>query len=294
MNQARPSNSTITVVTPSYNQGHFLEQTLCSVRAQPTVDLEHIVIDGASSDGSVDIIRKYQSGLSHWVSEPDLGQANALNKGFTRGSGAIMGFLPSDDFYLPGVLHKVLMCFEEKRADVVVGGFINLDETNNRSNIFLPAESDVEKLPYLSSVLEPATFWRKKVWQTCGPFDEALDYAFGWDYLTKISKTYRTAILRSPIVVNRVHRGRKSLDGSAKRRAEILNHIRQFADPIWQERYRVVDALNIRRWRSVTGARPSAIRPFLFRMCFPRVSKLVTYEQTSNIVSTLKPLDTVQ
>ncbi len=283
-------NTTITVVTPSYNQARFLEQTICSARGHPGVNLEYIVMDGGSNDGSIEIIKKYGSGLTYWVSQPDLGQADALNKGFTHGTGSIMGFLPSDDYYLPGVLHKVLLCFEESQADVVAGGFINLDETKNLSSIFLPSDVDIDKLPYLSSVLEPATFWRKEVWENHGPFKTKLHYTFGWDYLAEISTKYKIVPLPVPIVLNRVHGDRKTLDGSANRRKEILSHVKQFADPTWQERYRLVDALNIRRWRRVAGARPGILRPMLFRVCFPRESRIMTYEQASSVVHTLDPL----
>ena len=97
----------ITIVTPSYNQGRFLEQTILSVVGQQYPNLEYIIMDGGSTDNSVEIIKKYESHLAHWESEKDSGQAHALNKGFALATGTIFGWLNSDDYYLPGTLSFV-------------------------------------------------------------------------------------------------------------------------------------------------------------------------------------------
>ena len=107
----------ISIVTPSYNQGRFLEQTILSVIGQQYPNLEYIVMDGGSTDNSVEIIKKYESQLTHWESEKDRGQAHALNKGFAMATGTIYGWINSDDFYLPGTLSFVAEQFDPSKPD---------------------------------------------------------------------------------------------------------------------------------------------------------------------------------
>jgi len=111
----------ISIVTPSYNQGQFIEETIRSVLLQGYPDLEYIIVDGASTDCSVDIIRRYEPWLAHWESEPDRGQSHAINKGLDRTTGSVAAYLNSDDLYLPGALHHVGECALKSDFDVLVG-----------------------------------------------------------------------------------------------------------------------------------------------------------------------------
>ena len=125
----------VSIITPSYNQAAYLEQTILSVLNQDHPRIEYIVVDGASTDGSVEIIKKYESKLAYWVSEKDRGQADAINKGFARATGEIIAWLNSDDYYLPGAVNAAVKVFEE-RSDVVLvyGNMLAVDEHGKTFN----------------------------------------------------------------------------------------------------------------------------------------------------------------
>lgn len=121
----------VTVVTPSYNQAEVLEETIRSVLLQDYPDLEYIIVDGGSTDGSVEIIRKYEPWLAYWVSERDTGQANAINKGLAKATGAIFNWINSDDVVQPGALFMVAKLMES--VDTVAGGVRNFSEAGTES-----------------------------------------------------------------------------------------------------------------------------------------------------------------
>src|SRR5437016_7897009 len=119
----------ISVVTPSYNQGSYLEKTILSVLNQEYPNIEYIVIDGGSTDNSLDIIKKYEKHLKYWVSEPDRGQSNAINKGFSHATGDLLTWLSSDDYYMPGALWALAtMAMAHREASVFVGAGRIIDE----------------------------------------------------------------------------------------------------------------------------------------------------------------------
>src|SRR6266498_4541205 len=125
MNKTYPR---ISIVTPSFNQGQYLEKTILSVLEQNYPDVEYIIIDGGSTDSSVEIIEKYEKYLAYWVSEPDHGQAHAINKGLQRATGDLLAWLNSDDFYMPGALHhfaKEAIARPEDSVFVGIGHFVN-------------------------------------------------------------------------------------------------------------------------------------------------------------------------
>ena len=164
----------ISIVTISYNQGQFLEEAIRSVLLQRYPNLEYIVIDGGSTDGSADIIQKYQKKIAYWCSEPDGGPAAGLNKGFRRATGEIFAFLNADDFYLPGSLHRIATLFRANpSADVLYGnGYWTEVSGRLRKPIYSDAWS-LWRLAYGTCVLvQQATFLRKEAFQLTDGFNE--------------------------------------------------------------------------------------------------------------------------
>ena len=154
----------ISIITPSFNQAAYLEQTILSVLQQDHPRIEYIVIDGASTDTSVDIIRKYESKLSYWVSEKDHGQAEAINKGFARAAGEIIAWLNSDDYYLTGAVSSAVRIFEENPDVVLVyGNMLAVDEHGVTFNTLNYKQLTLEDLLCFQIIGQPAVFMRRSV-----------------------------------------------------------------------------------------------------------------------------------
>jgi glycosyltransferase involved in cell wall biosynthesis len=182
----------ISVVTPSYNQGTFLEKTLCSVLDQGYPQLEYIVIDGGSSDDSVSIIKKYEKHLAYWVSEKDRGQSHAINKGFQHATGDIFAWLNSDDYYEPGALQTVAD-YASRFPDtgVFVGHGRKVNVSGEQVYYKEPGQLTFEEMcQWLSggNFMQPSCFFRREVWEQAGPLDESVHIALDVDLWLKMVK----------------------------------------------------------------------------------------------------------
>lgn len=188
---------TITIVTPSYNQASFLEATIRSVLDQGYPNLEYIIMDGGSTDGSVDIIRRYADRLTFWVSEPDKGQADAIFRGFEKGSGTILGWLNSDDCLLPGALEQVGRYFQSHpETDCAVGGCVIVDAHGNllKDRQGFPDFTYGVRVTFNSLLYcgcgfnQPASFWRREAFFSTGGFDRSLRFCFDYDLFIRLAR----------------------------------------------------------------------------------------------------------
>ncbi|WP_449537876.1 glycosyltransferase family 2 protein [Ferdinandcohnia sp. Marseille-Q9671] len=163
----------ISIITPSFNQGEFLEQTILSVINQGYSNLEYIIIDGGSTDNSVDIIKKYKKYISYWVSEPDSGHADALNKGFTKSTGEIMAWINSDDILFPNTLDLISEIFRDNININWITGCPTLIDESGRVVSTKTVES-WNRLKVLSGnyrwIQQESTFWRRNLWEKSGGY----------------------------------------------------------------------------------------------------------------------------
>src|SRR6185369_86427 len=207
----------ISIVTPSYNQGKYLEKTILSVLDQGYPNLEYIIIDGGSTDESVEIIKKYQDRLAYWVREPDRGQSHAINKGFERATGEIYGWLNSDDWYHPGALQAVVEAFAANpEAGAVVGAGELLNETGY-SLIMESYEISVESLyDWVDKFfMQPSCFFKCETWHKCGPLKENIHFAMDLDLWFRIAHEFRFAKIEFLISSSLVHKDAKTKASAA-------------------------------------------------------------------------------
>ena len=179
----------VSIVTPSFNQAPYLEATIRSVLEQDYPDIEYIIVDGGSSDGSVDIIRRYVDRLAWWVSEADKGQTDALNKGFARARGEILAWLNSDDTYQPGAVAEAAAFLQSRPEVGLVYGDANfIDENGKLIGRFPAAQTDYRRLRrgYVH-IPQQAAFFRAELWRKVAPLDPSFYFAMDYDLWVRIA-----------------------------------------------------------------------------------------------------------
>lgn len=172
-----PDLPRVTIITPSYNQAAFLEQTILSVLSQDYPNLEYWIFDGGSTDGSVEIIQRYAGRLAGWVSEKDRGQADAINKGFARATGEIVGWLNSDDVYLPGAIRSAVQAMQAcPDCGLVFSDAVSINGAGEPINVMAFGDWGLEDLMQFSIICQPAVFMRRAVLEQAGYLDLSYHY----------------------------------------------------------------------------------------------------------------------
>lgn len=178
---------TISIVTPAFAHGNFIETTIKSVLEQEYPALEYVVKDGGSTDNTIDILKKYDSQLTYWESTKDTGQSQAINIGFAHTHGEIMAYLNSDDLLLPGTLHYVADYFQKHpEVDVIYGQRILINENDDEIGRWILPPHQNEILKWADYVPQETLFWRRSIWEkTGGKIDESFQFAMDWDLLLR-------------------------------------------------------------------------------------------------------------
>jgi glycosyltransferase involved in cell wall biosynthesis len=219
----------ISIVTPSFNQGAYLEEAIRSILLQGYPNLEHILIDGGSTDGSVAIIKKYERWFAHWVSERDRGQAHAINKGLARCTGEVFNWINSDDYLLAGTLRNIATTFPG--ADAVAGAVLNFNEKGCQEYL-VPGPLDAERIIRSDSSTrwhQPGLWFRRQGVAACGGIDESYHYSFDWDLTIRYLSLFpRVNYIRDVLVHFRLHPDSKTTSSWER---------------FMQERYRILQKL---------------------------------------------------
>jgi glycosyltransferase involved in cell wall biosynthesis len=212
-----PAMPLISVVTPSYNQGAYIRETIESVLSQDYPNIEYWVIDGGSTDETLAILREYEADPRfHWLSEPDRGQAEAVNKGWRRCRGALLGWLNSDDTYLPGALRTVSGYFaEHPQDDLVFGDALRVDHDGAPLDTIYGRPIDLAAMLDQNYVAQPAVFQRRRLVEHMGPLHIELRFALDFDYYARAALKHRFAYIAQTLATYRMHPVSKTVAGGS-------------------------------------------------------------------------------
>lgn len=224
----------ISVITASFNQAAFLERTLCSVANQDYPSVEHVVIDGGSTDGSVEILKKWDHSLAFWRSEKDEGQTAAINKGLQMCSGDLIAFQNSDDVYLPGAFRSVAECaFRNRDVGIIYGDFLHIDENDRVLDEQLLGTAWLWVQASMGpQIHNQAAFWKREVQERIGILDESYRFDMDYEFFSRIlAAGYRAKHVPKFLGAFRHHSGSKTSNLQEVSRMELA----QVSNFYWQK-----------------------------------------------------------
>ena len=213
----------VTIVTPSYNQSRFIHATIESVLKQDYLRIEYLVMDGGSTDETVSILREYSDRL-RWVSEPDHGQAHAINKGWRQARGSILAYLNSDDVYLPGAIAQAVAALEaHPEAAAVYGEGYHVDEEGRVLERYPTESFNPDRLRETCFICQPTVFLRREAVERAGYLDELLRYCMDYDLWIRLARAGKILSHTAHYLAStRLHADAKTLDQRGQAHAEIL------------------------------------------------------------------------
>jgi glycosyltransferase involved in cell wall biosynthesis len=215
----------LTIITPTLNQAGFIERTIRSVLDQEYENLEYLIVDGGSKDGTLEVIERYADRIAWWVSEPDEGQTDALNKGLARATGDVVAYINSDDYYLPGAFETAIRTLEEQPdAWWAAGAARFVDAVGRTTDVWHARRPGRHRhlwmlLPW--SAPQPSSFWRKRAFDELGPFRRDMHYVFDTEFALRLAYAgHPPAIVPAELSVRVVHPEAKSWDLAPFRREQ--------------------------------------------------------------------------
>lgn len=221
----------ISIITPSYNQGQFIEQTILSILGQNYPNLEYLVIDGGSTDNTCEILKNYEQHINYWISEKDNGQSEAINKGFKKSTGDILMWLNSDDLLMPYALHKIAKLAENNSPKIWFGNCILFSEQQgvSASGTNVVFDSNTYELENADFIIQPSSFWNRKAWELVGEVNEQLYYTMDWEWYLRAKKSGVEFLpIEDCLSMYRIHAAHKSSSGGTRRQKEICSIITSF------------------------------------------------------------------
>lgn len=220
----------VSIITPSFNQGEFIAATIDSVLTQDYPAIEYLVVDGGSTDGTLDVLRSYGARLN-WISEPDQGQADAVNKGIARTQGAIVAWLNADDLYVPGAVARGVAELEAHPNAALVYG--NAEFIDRAGTVLGPCPQvepfDLARLlHHLDFIVQPATFFRRAAFERVGGLDVGLRYCLDYDLWLRLARQSAVRYSATPLAQARIYPETKTASGGLARLDEIERMVRRY------------------------------------------------------------------